>query len=165
MNDRRPNLRPIRHGQGLWQVVRFNAPRYLIAMVVAIGGFASGHVLGILVACIAAWFIVASLIASYWVYDASDLYSWSWIAELLPQAPKKWLSVTAGFDQHSAALEKLFPGGEHRIVDLFAADLTTEESVRRARRRASTCGRRVSKPAVADPRLCRHEAVSTMRRS
>ena len=78
---------------GLLQIVRFNWPFYLIASVaIALSTFLSfalpfvpiARIVLIIGNTTAAYWIVASLVASHWIYDRSRLCRWDWIAATLP---------------------------------------------------------------------------------
>lgn len=84
---------------------------------------------------LAVYFMVASVIASYVVYDASDLYKlrW-WPARCLTTAAVDGLVVHAGFDPASAALRERYPTMRLRVLDFFDPSTTTEASIQRAHR-------------------------------
>jgi Methyltransferase domain len=84
---------------------------------------------------LAVYFMVASIIASYFIYDASDLYrlTW-WPARCLRQPPEDGIVVHAGFDPASPAIEARFPQMRLRILDFFDPRKTTEASIQRAHR-------------------------------
>jgi hypothetical protein len=79
--------------------------------------------------------MVASVIASYLVYDASDLYrlAW-WPGRCLPRPPEDGILVHAGFDPASPEIKAKFPGLRLRVLDFFDATRTTEASIQRAHR-------------------------------
>src|SRR4029078_4137876 len=76
---------------------------------------------------LAAYFMVASVIASYFVYDASDLYKlmW-WPARCLEQAPHDGVVVHAGLDPASGEIRAKFPQLRLRVLDFFDSGTTTE---------------------------------------
>jgi hypothetical protein len=128
---------------GVMQIVRFNWPFYVIAplVVVAAGVLAmrlSGatRVVMSIGAAAAAWWIIASLVVSYWVYDLSALRGWKWISQTLKSPPGSWLNLHATIDESTATLQSLFPDSAGRSLDFFDADVMTEPSIRRARRLA-----------------------------
>jgi hypothetical protein len=84
---------------------------------------------------LAAYFMIASVIASFFVYDASDLYKlrW-WPARCLEQSPRDGIVVHAGFDPASSAIQAKFPHMRLRVLDFFDAGKTTEASIQRAHR-------------------------------
>jgi hypothetical protein len=84
---------------------------------------------------LAAYFMIASVIAAYFVYDASDLYQlrW-WPARCLEQPPDDGVVVHAGFDPASSEIKAKFPHMRLRILDFFDPSKTTEASIQRAHR-------------------------------
>jgi SAM-dependent methyltransferase len=84
-------------------------------------------------ACAGFW-LVASLLASYWVYDHSALCRWDWIGELFPVAPSRWANIHVGLDETTLELRKLFPGTASTLLDLYDPVEMTEPSIRRARK-------------------------------
>jgi hypothetical protein len=84
---------------------------------------------------LAAYFMVASVIASYFVYDASDLYKLQWWpARCLKHRPADGIVVHAGFDPASPRIKALFPQMRLRVLDFFDTSTTTEASIQRAHR-------------------------------
>jgi hypothetical protein len=84
---------------------------------------------------LAVYFMVASVIASYFAYDASDLYKLKWWpARCLERPPEDGIVVHAGFDPASAGIKAKFPRMRLRVLDFFDAGTTTEASIRRAHR-------------------------------
>jgi hypothetical protein len=86
---------------------------------------------------LAVYFMIASVIESYFIYDASDLYrlTW-WPTRCLQETPVNGIVVHAGFDPASPAIEARFPHMRLRILDFFDPRKTTEASIRRAHRLA-----------------------------
>jgi SAM-dependent methyltransferase len=125
------------------QVVSFNRHYFAIAFLACAGGIglvmlvddpALQALFGLGVAS-ALYFMIASVIASYVVYDASDLYKLHWWPErCLPQPPGDGIVVHAGFDPASAAIAAAFPRMRLRVLDFFDACTTTEASIQRAHR-------------------------------
>src|SRR5262249_53078745 len=86
---------------------------------------------------LAAYFMVASVIASYFIYDASDLYTMKeWPARCLRRAPQDGVVVHAGFDPASPAVAARFPPMRLPVLDFFDPRQTTEASIQRAHRLA-----------------------------
>jgi ubiquinone/menaquinone biosynthesis C-methylase UbiE len=122
-------------------MVHFNWPDYLLASAALVLGVAivrltslpqAAVVAIVLGGSVAAWFIVASLVAGWWIYDRSALYDWSWVVGLLGTTPRRWANVTVGFDESSTRLQELV-GGDTTTIDVFDATRMTESSIRRAR--------------------------------
>lgn len=144
MIDEAESLPQPRFLHGTRQIIEFNWPRYLAAAcVVAAGGLLAARtasiplraflVVGLL---LTAWWSLASLFVSWWVYDASGLTRWTWLSEFV-DAPKRWLNVHAGFDETTDCLRSAFPTSNGDVVDLFDPNVTTEASIARARRRTT----------------------------
>jgi SAM-dependent methyltransferase len=91
--------------------------------------------LGFVVA--SAYWTVASLIASYWVYDLSALTRWAWLSKYFPGIPGRLVNLHAGFDDTSHALRQVLPRAQWRTWDLHDATRMTEASITRARRASS----------------------------
>lgn len=143
-----PTRRPL---QGVANVVRFNWPTYVAAGVAAVLGFgatawlyASGQLSWAAAAATATLAglatVVGSLIATYWVYDASELYALTWLGPLehdglLPAAPERIANVNAGFDEFSGLLSRHYPAAELDVFDFYDEHVHTEASIARARMR------------------------------
>jgi hypothetical protein len=128
--------------QGVRTIVRLNWPLYAVA-----GGFFA-MALGVLIApspewmkwpamvttagCL--WFLAGSLGVSFWIYDRSPLYQWTWLAACkVPDAARVAICHT-GFDEVSGPLQRRFPHWQIRVLDHFDVATMTEASIRRARR-------------------------------
>jgi methyltransferase family protein len=127
--------------QGVLQIVQFNSGSYLAAVAgISAGALVwpllplSGHILLLIVAAPALFWLVSSLIVSHYVYDRFPIYDFRQIARLLTRAPHRWINIHSGWDQASERLSEVFPGSSGQVVDIFDAHLMTESSIRRARR-------------------------------
>jgi SAM-dependent methyltransferase len=129
-----------RRPAGLVRMVRFNWPDYALAAaaIAVLSAAASWAPLGVAAravavagASLAAWWVAASLGTGWWVYDRSPLYRWTWVTTLLPDAPRHWANITAGFDESTDVLRSLL-GGDGTTIDLFDPALMTEASIHRA---------------------------------
>jgi SAM-dependent methyltransferase len=134
MSDPRPGF------QGLWNVIRFNWPYYLFAgLAIAAGAFLARTILAPAAAVVwagvflASFWMLASLLATLYVYDISELYQWRWMEELLGAAPEAWANFHAGLDESSEAMRALWPSSTGRVIDIFDARKMTEASIERAR--------------------------------
>src|SRR5438128_2323755 len=131
--------------RGVRQIVRFNWPFYLVA---ALTVFAAAMLIGRLplgtsvravlytATALATFWIAGSLIASWIVYDRSDLMRWTWIGRALAHTPGAWINIHAGLDESTPALQAIFSGTRGRVFDIFDPVEMTESSIARARRRA-----------------------------
>ncbi|MEU0466027.1 methyltransferase domain-containing protein [Amycolatopsis sp. NPDC006131] len=115
--------------RGVAQVLAFNWPKVLAGAVVAAAPLPKPARAG------AAWFTVASLAASWWVYDVSGLYRWTWLRPVLPARVRRHVLVTAGFDEVSPTLPALLPESAGVVLDVLDPRGPVEASIRRARRR------------------------------
>ncbi|GHE99202.1 hypothetical protein GCM10014715_64280 [Streptomyces spiralis] len=79
--------------------------------------------------------LTSATVASWLVYDRSELYDYDWLDTLLPQPPSEHLVVGTGLDEASAPLAARWPASRQITVDLYDPAVMTEGSVRRARRR------------------------------
>jgi SAM-dependent methyltransferase len=125
--------------EGVWQIVRYNWPFYALSSLSLMLG--SGllflpwppwvqNCLMIGIAVAGYWWI-ASLVVSFWVYDCSELYRWTWL-DNLNIAPQRWVNLTAGLDESTPALLAKFPG-TFEIMDFYDPQTTPEPSIERAR--------------------------------
>lgn len=81
------------------------------------------------------YFIVASVIASYFNYDYSDLYKLrEWPANSFPANPASAIIIHAGFDPASGAFRARYPKTSVRVLDFFTPEETTEASIQLAHR-------------------------------
>jgi SAM-dependent methyltransferase len=127
--------------EGVGRIVRFNWPMYAAgsavagsATAVALSPVPAGIRLAAgLGAMAAAWGTGSSLAVSHWVYDRSPVRDWRWLPSLLPEPPRRWANIHAGYDETTIPLRGLFPVGMSHAIDLFDPALMTEPSIRRAR--------------------------------
>ncbi len=142
-----PSVAPGRSAfQGLGNVVRFNWPFYAAAAVaLAVGTgvaawlgptFLGGLAVGFLIA--GALVTLASLVATYWVYDASGFYDLAWLPQVLRESgmttlPRRIINVSAGFDEMTLLLRERYPAADVVPVDFYEPALHTEPSIARAR--------------------------------
>jgi SAM-dependent methyltransferase len=127
------------------QIVRFNWPFYAVAaMVVGAAPIVVPYLPRIWwvqvpvyagTGLVAMW-LIASLVASWIVYDRSRLMAWDWVLQALGFSPRSWINIHAGHDDSSEALRRLFGEACGRVFDIFAPDEMTEPSIARARLRA-----------------------------
>ena len=129
---------------GLMQIVRFNWPQYVVGAVVI--GFAAailafvplqGAVWWILVAgvALATWWLVASLVASYWIYDLSPLTRWNWLVRCFPSdcPPSNVVNIHSGFDDTTLLVREVLPQTRIVTVDIYDRERMSEPSIHRAR--------------------------------
>jgi SAM-dependent methyltransferase len=130
---------------GVWQIFLYNWHFYAAAFifdllaVVLLMRFTpqAGIRLGIyLIAAVATYWALSSLVVSHYVYDRSHLYQWNWLAAALKKNPGSWANIHAGLDQTSDSLIRLFPSAQRRILDIYIPSEMSEPSIKRARHQA-----------------------------
>jgi hypothetical protein len=128
--------------QGVYNILRFNYEFFVAATCVVVGcligawGFEgkTAPSLCMLVAAAVAFASLISLVASWWIYDFSSLYSFSWMDPLLPSVSGPALNIHAGFDETSELLHARYPHLSLEVMDFYDPIRHTERSIRRARR-------------------------------
>lgn len=127
---------------GVQMILRYNWPLYLAGVgAAAVGATVAAsprrcpplRATGAGVGLCAGWLAVTSLAASWWIYDRSELYRWTWLTRLLPAAPTRVLVVHAGLDEASRPVKALWPAAEVESVDVHGGMGATTASLRRAR--------------------------------
>jgi SAM-dependent methyltransferase len=127
------------------QIVQFNWPQYAVGLTALVAAALVTRYLPMPAALrwivaagavVAAWWLLASLGASFWVYDLSPLARWNWLIEHLPQqSPRSCvLNIHSGFDDTTGLLREILPHARVLAVDLFTPRQMTEKSIHRARR-------------------------------
>ncbi|MFD2717582.1 class I SAM-dependent methyltransferase [Hymenobacter monticola] len=126
--------------QGLWNVVRFNWPLYLVAggaalalAGVGLAGPAAWRPYAGLLLALALLPLLVSLLVTAYAYDFSGLYRFDWLLKARP-APTAILTLSAGFDEISAPLAQHYPTASLLAADFYDAARHTEASIARARR-------------------------------
>ena len=128
--------------QGVFNILRFNYEFFVAAACVVIGCLIGarcfeggiGPSLCVCVAAVVAFTSLVSLAASWWIYDLSSLYSFSWLDSLLPAVSGPALNIHAGFDETSELLHARYPHLSLEAIDFYDPIRHTERSIRRARR-------------------------------
>ena len=105
--------------RGVRQIVRLNWPFYAAAVAVVAVAPPIIHRLPLgawirmpmyaAVGLVAMW-LVASLAASWIVYDRSRLMQWDWVLQALGFHPSSWINLHAGLDESTPALRAMFRG-------------------------------------------------------
>ncbi|GAB3741939.1 hypothetical protein GCM10027594_21530 [Hymenobacter agri] len=126
--------------QGLWNVVRFNWPFYLLAGGTALTLAGLGLAGPLALRPYAGWLllltllpVLSSLLITAYIYDFSGLYQFSWLFGNVP-TPTTILTLSAGFDEASAPLAQAYPTAHLVAADFYDAARHTEPSIQRARR-------------------------------
>jgi SAM-dependent methyltransferase len=123
--------------QGLINIICFNWHQYLLAILafwlLAQMEFMFFKLIALVGIVFVLYAIVASLLVSWYVYDATKLYEWP----RLPYNKKDELNianVSAGFDESYASLQEHFPLSTIDQLDFYDEDKHTEVSIKRARK-------------------------------
>ncbi|UJH68615.1 class I SAM-dependent methyltransferase [Allomuricauda sp. SCSIO 65647] len=78
--------------------------------------------------------ILASLFVSWYVYDYSNLYAFTWLDKVkLPKAVNI-VNINAGFDETSALIKDKFTEAKLNVFDFYDPLKHTEVSIKRARK-------------------------------
>jgi hypothetical protein len=125
------------------KIVQFNWPFYAAAIAVVVAAPLVARRLDLPLpiratvyvgAAVVVLWIVASLVASWIVYDRSRLMDWDWVLQALGFSPKSWINLHAGLDESTPALREVFKDADGRVFDIFDPAEMTEPSILRARR-------------------------------
>ena len=123
--------------QGVLNIIRFNWHFYAVAglAIVSLGACSylipePFQLLALSASLFAAFTISVSLIASYYIYDVSDLYQLPWVPDLNEKAV---LNINAGFDETSWFLQDRYTNIDLEICDFYDPKKHTEVSIKRAR--------------------------------
>lgn len=125
--------------QGVVNIVRFNWHLYLIAFgFILLLLFTAKHFENpfqnlIYFLCLLTFAtIIISLLASFYVYDVSNLYYLNWIEKTGEE--KVIFNINAGFDETSQLLQQKFNTSELIALDFYNPKKHTEVSIKRARK-------------------------------
>ena len=116
--------------QGVRNIILFNWHFYLIAFTVLLFLLLTKWYILLLVLLA---MIFASIIASFYIYDRSDLYEMKWAASIDHPAIVI-VNIHAGFDETSLLLREKFPQSSLKVFDFYDPRQHTEISIKRARR-------------------------------
>ncbi|WP_205945710.1 class I SAM-dependent methyltransferase [Pedobacter frigiditerrae] len=75
-----------------------------------------------------------SLIASYYIYDVSNLYSLKWLDDVEIKQENHLLNINAGFDETSYLLKRKYVSSNLTVMDFYNPAKHTEVSIERARK-------------------------------
>ncbi|MBI3234964.1 MAG: methyltransferase domain-containing protein [Bacteroidetes bacterium] len=125
--------------QGVYNIVRFNWHFYVLALCFFFALLMLASAVQQPYKCYITVFgllflvpIFISLLASYYVYDYSNLYKFDWIAsnadELLI------VNIHAGFDETSEFIAEKYPKSKLMVFDFYDPAKHTEVSIKRARK-------------------------------
>ncbi|RZJ48355.1 MAG: methyltransferase [Flavobacterium sp.] len=127
--------------QGVLNIIRFNWHFYVLAFALITSLFTitvlfPNHfnwigyllIIGIILGT------TLSLVASYYIYDLSNLYSLNWLGDLTIKQRSELLNINAGFDETSYLLKQKFAGCNLTVMDFYKSAKHTEISIERARK-------------------------------
>jgi hypothetical protein len=127
--------------QGIWNIVRFNWPFYLLSVVGVVALFAARNYFNdhfLIAIDILVFLIVGStlvtLLVSFYVYDISEFYELGWLDDMPQHECEKIANINAGFDETSALLKERFRNAELSVCDFYDPKVHTEASIKRARK-------------------------------
>jgi|SRR5450432_176334 ubiquinone/menaquinone biosynthesis C-methylase UbiE len=127
--------------QGVTNIIRFNWHFYLLSSIIVLMLLISNYFLNknfhfyinVLCTIIIATTLI-TLIASFYIYDLSNLYSLSWLNGLTIKPNASIININAGFDETSELLSLKFPAAELTVFDFYDPRKHTEVSIKRARK-------------------------------
>jgi SAM-dependent methyltransferase len=143
--------------QGLVLVVRYNWPYYVAGGAMTLASLAVirwvnlPRSLSLLIqmgAAAAAFWMVSSLLVTFYVYDVSHLYRWEWLADALGSRPRRWATFHAGLDESSQAIRALYPESDGDVFDVYDPRKMTERSIERARTHSAGLAARTADPSA-----------------
>jgi hypothetical protein len=127
--------------QGVVNIIRFNWHYYVIASVIIILAAiaqiffpSSIRIITGIILLMAVLSIIVSLVASWYIYDNSGLYTLNWLDNLNIGSNKQLVNINAGFDETSHLLKEKFPGCNLLVFDFYDPAKHTEISIERARK-------------------------------
>jgi SAM-dependent methyltransferase len=123
--------------QGLLNILRFNWHFYALAGMVVLFLFLLRNDLPfnlpVWLVLLPVLLLIVSLAASYYIYDASGLYSLDWVENDFNK-DASIINIHAGFDETSFLLKQKFPLASLRSFDFYDPEKHTEVSIARARK-------------------------------
>jgi ubiquinone/menaquinone biosynthesis C-methylase UbiE len=131
--------------QGVWNIIRFNWHFYFIATLLLVilvviatqlshTNFAKWQPYVFAMFFCATLPLIISLLVSFYVYDVSELYSFSWLDKFITSNPEKILTINAGFDETSPIIQAKLNKAALTLCDFYNPQKHTEVSIKRARK-------------------------------
>lgn len=125
--------------QGVFNIIRFNRQFYLLSLAFLLllwllANRSNAPLQGYLYLLFfsIAGITLISLLVSWYVYDLSGLYHFSWLT--VEKKKQRIVNINAGFDETSVLLSKRFPDAELIVLDFYHPLQHTEVSIKRARK-------------------------------
>lgn len=127
--------------QGVSNVLRFNWHFYVVAAIGIIILLISTHYLSknwiwvpLATSSLILLTTLFSLIVTYYVYDFSELYEFTWLDGTARNNKIKILNINAGFDETSQLIAIKFKDSDLHTCDFYDPKYHTEISIKRARK-------------------------------
>ena len=127
--------------QGLWNVIRFNWPFYVLPLGFVLAGLVLRYYvdpsfrIGVdILLLLAAGSTLVSLLVSWYVYDLAGFYKLNWLESIKPGKGETIVNINAGFDETSKLLKSRFDDAEMIVCDFYDPARHTEASISRARK-------------------------------
>lgn len=124
--------------QGVWNIINFNRHFYILfgflILIFSIIFFYTSHPFDKLIIFVNTsiiFFILLSLLVSFYIYDKSNLYELPFINS--SNESHSILTIHAGFDEFSSTLESKFPNSQLTVLDFFDPLTHTEFAIKQAR--------------------------------
>lgn len=130
---------------GVRMILGYNWPLYVTGLATVATGAALAarrssptllRLAGAAGAGVAGWLSVASVAASWWVYDLSELYRWTWLPRTVRHEPRHIIVMHAGLDEASEPVSRTWPMAAVSSLDVHGGLGRTTASLRLARRDA-----------------------------
>lgn len=124
-------------------MVRFNWPMYAFAFLAIFAGVfvhivSENRLVQSALTCMgfgALWFVIGSLVATYCVYDRSDLHRFAWFQRATANVDRSNVIIChSGFEDVSESISTILPQSRIRIFDHFDQKTMSEPSINRARK-------------------------------
>jgi len=131
--------------QGITNIIRFNWHFYILSIILILLWITIGIIFDLGEFKSIFWILfslgilanAASLLASWYIYDASNLYSMDWLGDLGNENSKlsqRILNIHAGFDETSDHIQQKFVNSKLQVFDFYDGRKHTEISIERARK-------------------------------
>ncbi len=127
--------------QGITNIIRFNWHYYFFAAIFIFGLISLSFFLpppfdrlALIVVFLAAFSVILSLVASFYVYDLAGIYSLDWINKNEIESAELILNINAGFDETSHILKEKLANSKLLVYDFYDPEKHTEISIERARK-------------------------------
>lgn len=136
-------------------LVRYNWPLYAVSCSSTLLGFAvssipsiseSTRIIAFVVACVAAWYTIASFFAFHAMFDRSHFLSGNWLKDCVKTPPRRCLQLSVSLEETTLPIDRVFPDAKCANVDLFDQAVMTEPAVNRARASRNNDSARIARP-------------------